>query len=219
MITISPAGARRLLSPILSPATATPMFQWASDGRQPFDSFIGQRPHLRGSFGAGRLASRLKELESVDLIGPWHVGHWIDYTHTAIRIRFSSPADARAALSNVGFSAGSPLKRIEVSSGMSHLLSKACSAPALKEHDDVGTMVAQFGWRHMFAACGIATAVAVIALSVSGLPWAFDFVQAGSTSHRFTNPRHDPAAYHPPSNAIDPFHDKTEMGGRASGQH
>ena len=61
-----------------------------------------------GLFGAGRLASRLKELESVDLIGPWHVGHWIDYTHTAIRIRFSSPADARAALSNVRFSAGQP---------------------------------------------------------------------------------------------------------------
>jgi hypothetical protein len=49
---------------------------------------------VTGIFGAGRLASRLKELESVDLIGPWHVGHWIDYTHTAIRIRFSSPADA-----------------------------------------------------------------------------------------------------------------------------
>ena len=56
-----------------------------------------------GIFGAGRLASRLKELESVDLIGPWHVGHWIDYTHTAIRIRFSSPADARTALINIGF--------------------------------------------------------------------------------------------------------------------
>jgi hypothetical protein len=63
---------------------------------------------VAGIFGAGRLASRLKELESVDLIGPWHVGHWIDYTHTAIRIRFSSPADARAALSNVRFSAGQP---------------------------------------------------------------------------------------------------------------
>ena len=56
-----------------------------------------------GIFGVGRLASRLKELESVDLIGPWHIGHWIDYTHTAIRIRFSSPADARNALINVGF--------------------------------------------------------------------------------------------------------------------
>ena len=63
---------------------------------------------VAGIFGAGRLASRLKELESVDLIGPWHVGHWIDYTHTAIRIRFRSPADARAALSNLGFSADPP---------------------------------------------------------------------------------------------------------------
>jgi hypothetical protein len=61
---------------------------------------------VAGLFGAGRLASRLKELESVDLIGPWHVGHWIDYTHTAIRIRFTSPADARTALINVGFSTG-----------------------------------------------------------------------------------------------------------------
>jgi hypothetical protein len=61
---------------------------------------------VAGIFGAGRLASRLKQLESVDLIGPWHVGHWIDYTHTAIRIRFTSRADAKAALINVGFSAG-----------------------------------------------------------------------------------------------------------------
>jgi hypothetical protein len=64
-----------------------------------------------GIFGVGRLASRLKELESVDLIGPWHVGHWIDYTHTAIRILFSSPADARTALIKVGFSAGPPPDR------------------------------------------------------------------------------------------------------------
>ena len=63
---------------------------------------------VAGIFEAGRLASRLKELESVDLIGPWHVGHWIDYTHTAIRIRFHSPADARTALINVGFSEGPP---------------------------------------------------------------------------------------------------------------
>jgi hypothetical protein len=58
---------------------------------------------LAGIDGASRLASRLIELESVDLIGPWHVGHWIDYTHTEIRIRFSSPADARKALINVAF--------------------------------------------------------------------------------------------------------------------
>jgi hypothetical protein len=61
---------------------------------------------VAGIFGAGRLASRLKELESGDLIGPWHVGHWIDYTHRAIRIRFTSRADARTASINVGSSAG-----------------------------------------------------------------------------------------------------------------
>ena len=64
---------------------------------------------VAGIFGVGRLASRLKELESVDLIGPWHVGHWIDYTHTAIRIRFSSQADARTALINVAFAPVLPL--------------------------------------------------------------------------------------------------------------
>ena len=63
---------------------------------------------VAGIFGAGRLARRLKELESVDLIGPWHVGHWIDYTHTAIRIRFRSRGDARTALIKVGFSAVPP---------------------------------------------------------------------------------------------------------------
>ena len=63
---------------------------------------------VAGIFGAGRLTSRLKQLESVDLIGPWHVGHWIDYTHTAIRIRFTNRADARTASINVRFSAGQP---------------------------------------------------------------------------------------------------------------
>ena len=64
---------------------------------------------VAGIFGAGRLASRLKELESVHLIGPWHVGHWIDYTHTALRIRFSNLTDAKTALMNIDFSAGQPL--------------------------------------------------------------------------------------------------------------
>jgi hypothetical protein len=50
-----------------------------------------------GIFGVGRLASRLKSLESINQIGPWHVGHWTDYTHTAIRIRFSSDADGEMA--------------------------------------------------------------------------------------------------------------------------
>jgi hypothetical protein len=58
---------------------------------------------VAGLFEAGRLANRFAELESVDLIGPWHVGLWTDHTHTAIRIRFSSQADARTAWINVGF--------------------------------------------------------------------------------------------------------------------
>jgi len=55
-----------------------------------------------GIFGVGRLASRLKSLESIDQIGPWHVGHWTDYTHTAIRIRFSSDADGKMASGTCG---------------------------------------------------------------------------------------------------------------------
>jgi hypothetical protein len=51
-----------------------------------------------GIFGVGRLATRLKALESVDEIGPWHVGHWIDYIHTTIRIRFHSVMDANVAV-------------------------------------------------------------------------------------------------------------------------
>jgi len=62
---------------------------------------------VAGIFGAGRLARSLNELESVHLIGPGHVGHWIDYTQTALRIRFSSPSDADTALINIEFPAGS----------------------------------------------------------------------------------------------------------------
>jgi hypothetical protein len=55
-----------------------------------------------GIFGVGRLASRLKSLESINQIGPWHVGHWTNYTHTAIRIRFSSDADGKMASRTCG---------------------------------------------------------------------------------------------------------------------
>ena len=55
-----------------------------------------------GIFGVGRLASRLKTLESVNLIGSWHVGDWIDYTHKAIRIRFNNAVDAKVAILKVG---------------------------------------------------------------------------------------------------------------------
>jgi hypothetical protein len=51
----------------------------------------------RGIFGVGSLATRLKALESVDMIGPWHIGNWIDYKHTAIRVQFNSVGDAKLA--------------------------------------------------------------------------------------------------------------------------
>ena len=54
-------------------------------------------PIAGGIFGVGRLATRLKALQSVGHIGPWHVGHWVDFTHTAIRIRFNSIIDAQVA--------------------------------------------------------------------------------------------------------------------------
>jgi hypothetical protein len=54
-------------------------------------------PVAGGIFGVGRLATRLKELEETHQIGPWHVGHWIDFRHTAIRIRFDSVADSETA--------------------------------------------------------------------------------------------------------------------------
>ena len=50
-----------------------------------------------GIFGVGRLAKRLKALADADQIGPWHIGHWVDFKHTAIRIRFGSEADGQLA--------------------------------------------------------------------------------------------------------------------------
>ena len=54
-------------------------------------------PIAGGIFGVGRLATSLTTLQSVGHIGPWHVGHWVDFTHTAIRIRFDSVVDAQVA--------------------------------------------------------------------------------------------------------------------------
>jgi hypothetical protein len=84
-------------------------------------------------------------------------------------------------------------------------------------------MVAQFDRRNLFAAYGIAAAIAAVALSMAGLPGLFDFAQAGPTSH-VSNPRHDPAAfkpraYNPRANVFDPLYDETEMDERHSGQH
>jgi hypothetical protein len=54
-----------------------------------------------GIFGVGRLATILKGLSDSGRIGPWHVGHWTDFRHTAIRIRFDTGADAERARSLV----------------------------------------------------------------------------------------------------------------------
>ena len=59
-------------------------------------------PIAGGIFGVGRLASRLKSLESINQIGPWHVGQWTDYTHTAIRIRFDTDSDCKTASRTCG---------------------------------------------------------------------------------------------------------------------
>lgn len=58
-------------------------------------------PVAGGIFGVGQLATSLKALAEAGKIGPWHVGHWIDFRHTAIRIRFGSTADGELARSFV----------------------------------------------------------------------------------------------------------------------
>ncbi len=64
-------------------------------------------PVRSGILGADRLARRLKALQADGQIGNWHVGHWIDWRHTEIRISFETGADAsRARLACHG--AGTP---------------------------------------------------------------------------------------------------------------
>ena len=45
-------------------------------------------PIVGGILSVGRLATRLTALAGTQQIGPWHIGHWIDFKHTAIRIQF-----------------------------------------------------------------------------------------------------------------------------------
>lgn len=52
-----------------------------------------------GIFDVGRLATRLTALAAVHQIGEWHIGHWVDWRHTAIRINFHTAADATLAKS------------------------------------------------------------------------------------------------------------------------
>lgn len=64
-------------------------------------------PVRSGIFGVDRLAKRLNALAASDQIGDWHIGHWVDWRHTAILICFSTVADAgRAELAC--FDAGNP---------------------------------------------------------------------------------------------------------------
>jgi hypothetical protein len=50
-----------------------------------------------GIFGVARLATKLNELLKRGQIGPWHVGHWIDFKHTVIRINFLTTTDGEVA--------------------------------------------------------------------------------------------------------------------------
>ena len=54
-------------------------------------------PVVGGIFGVARLATKLNELLKRGEIGPWHVGHWIDFKHTAIRINFLTTTDGEVA--------------------------------------------------------------------------------------------------------------------------
>ena len=54
-------------------------------------------PIARGIFGVARLATRLNELSDTAQIGPWHIGHWVDFKHTAIRVGFGTAADGKLA--------------------------------------------------------------------------------------------------------------------------
>jgi hypothetical protein len=58
-------------------------------------------PIIGGIFGVGRLATMLEGLADSGQIGPWHVGHWIDFRHTEIRIQFGTDADRKLAESFV----------------------------------------------------------------------------------------------------------------------
>jgi hypothetical protein len=48
-----------------------------------------------GIFGVGRLAARLDDLLENGRIGAWHIGPWVDWRQTAIRIKFDSVEDGK----------------------------------------------------------------------------------------------------------------------------
>jgi hypothetical protein len=54
-------------------------------------------PVAGGIFGVARLATKLNELLDRGQIGPWRIGHRIDFKHTAIRIKFLTATDGEVA--------------------------------------------------------------------------------------------------------------------------
>lgn len=74
-------------------------------------------PVVGGIFGVGRLATVLKALVDSGQIGPWHVGHWIDFRHAAIRIQFDTRADGELAK---GFIANSHRAHVPAAGGISN---------------------------------------------------------------------------------------------------
>ena len=47
------------------------------------------------------VAMSLKAPTEAGKIGPWRIGHWADFRHTAIRIQFGTSADGQRASSFV----------------------------------------------------------------------------------------------------------------------
>jgi hypothetical protein len=56
---------------------------------------------VAGILGVGQLATSLKALTEAGKIGPWRIGHWADFRHTALRIQFGTSADGQRASSFV----------------------------------------------------------------------------------------------------------------------
>jgi hypothetical protein len=63
-------------------------------------------PIVGGIFGVGQFATRLKALADAEQIGPWHIGKWTDFKHTAIRMRFASVTDGERARDTCTVAAG-----------------------------------------------------------------------------------------------------------------
>src|SRR5581483_3442186 len=72
-----------------------------------------------------------------------------------------------------------------------------------------GRPMLALGWRDSSVAGVIVIAITAIALSMTALPSLFHFAH-GPALHQITTPRHDAAAYHPPSTVFDPAYDETE---------